>query len=162
MFYWSRKTFDIWGWWLRIWKKFETTRTNLFEKGEVRTIFETECFFNLFLEVSQIQYFGTIQIGIKNWDLETYRKSLKKNLFPIISHSKLCCCNNAKAINSKQQKINNKFWILPYTPTPHVLTRSPQWEFMRFLGCWEIQTGYFFQLLILLISLYLIRHFIGP
>ena len=47
------------------------------EQRKVRTIFETECFFNLFLEVSQIQYFGTIQIGIKkkHWDLETYRKS---------------------------------------------------------------------------------------
>jgi hypothetical protein len=34
-------------------------------------------FLNLFLEISEIEYNGTIQIqiGKNNWDLETYRKS---------------------------------------------------------------------------------------
>ena len=41
-----------------------------------RLIFETECSFNLFLEVHQIQYIGiiSIQIGKNVWDLEIYRK----------------------------------------------------------------------------------------
>ena len=43
-------------------------------KGE-RTIFETECFFNLFMEVSQDLIHLIIQIGKNNWDSETYRKS---------------------------------------------------------------------------------------
>ena len=49
----------------------------LFEQEKGRKVFETEWFFNLFLEVSQIWYFGTIkiQIGKNNWDLETCRKS---------------------------------------------------------------------------------------
>ena len=43
-------------------------------------MFGTECFFNLFLGVSQIQYVKMIevQIGNDNWDSETYRKSLEK------------------------------------------------------------------------------------
>ena len=39
----------------------------------------TECFFNLFLVVFQIEQIRTIiiQIGKNYWDLETYRKNLK-------------------------------------------------------------------------------------
>jgi hypothetical protein len=42
-----------------------------------RAIFEKEYFFNLFMDVSQIQYVREIriQIGKDNWDLATYRKS---------------------------------------------------------------------------------------
>ena len=76
----------------------------MFEQGEVRTIFETECFFNLFLEVSQIQYFGTIQIGIKKLDLETYRKSLKKKNFPQSYHIP----NFVAVTMQKQLTVNNK------------------------------------------------------
>ena len=45
----------------------------------------TECFFNLFLEVSQIQEIRTkrIQIGKKYWDLEMCRKSWKKDIFAL-------------------------------------------------------------------------------
>ena len=46
------------------------------------TIFETECFFNLFLEVSLMQYIirPRAQIG-KKWDLEAYRKIWKRAVF---------------------------------------------------------------------------------
>ena len=42
-----------------------------------KIFFETECFFNLFLEVSQVKYIRTIRIQIEknNWDLETCRTS---------------------------------------------------------------------------------------
>ena len=53
------------------------------------------------------------------------QEKFEKKLFPIISHSKLCCCNNAKAINSKQQKINNKFWILNLAIHPHPPCTNP-------------------------------------
>ena len=42
-----------------------------------RKDFETECFINLFLEISQILYIRKIQtqIGKNKWNSETYRKS---------------------------------------------------------------------------------------
>ena len=57
-------------------------RKILFGKGKVRTVFKTECFFNWFLEVPQIQSNSLeqvylIQIGKNIWDI-FYRKSLKK------------------------------------------------------------------------------------
>ena len=52
---------------------------------KVRTNFETECFFNLFLKFSQVKYHNKIRVQIwkSNWDLETCRmipndKSIKK------------------------------------------------------------------------------------
>ena len=50
---------------------------HLFEQEKGRKVFETEWFFNLFLDVSQIWYFETIKIQIRknNCDLETCRKS---------------------------------------------------------------------------------------
>ena len=59
----------------RIWDH----ENNVFEQWKVTTIFKTECFFNLFPEVSQIWYTYIrtiiIQIGKNNWDLKTCRKS---------------------------------------------------------------------------------------
>ena len=54
----------------------EITSTIYLNSERVRTIFETDCFFNLFSEVSQIKYIRTIriQIGRNNWDLETCMK----------------------------------------------------------------------------------------
>ena len=46
---------------------------HLFEQEKGRKVFETECFYNSFLKVSQTWYFGTIQIGKNNWGLETFR-----------------------------------------------------------------------------------------
>ena len=47
------------------------------ETVKVQNIFETGYFFNLFPEVSQIEYIGPIiiQIGKNNWDLEISKKS---------------------------------------------------------------------------------------
>ena len=58
----------------------------------LRTIFETECFFNLFLEVSQILYIRTIRIesGKYYWDLETCRKSYKCILCETTSFQWFC------------------------------------------------------------------------
>ena len=54
LFYWSRKTFDIRGWRPRIFKNFEITRTIYSNSERSEQFLLTECFFNLFLEVSQI------------------------------------------------------------------------------------------------------------
>ena len=80
--YYEKKKFS----WFELWK-FEAesgkVEKNL-SSGEqyigtvkVSTIFETNCFFNLFQEVSQIGYIRImkIQIGKNNWDLEICRKS---------------------------------------------------------------------------------------
>ena len=58
-------------------QEFLRSLEHLFEQEKGRKVFEKEWFFNLFLDVSQIWYFGTIQfqIGKNNWDLETCRKS---------------------------------------------------------------------------------------
>ena len=71
------KTFEIWGWRPRICRNFEITRT--MKQWKVSTMFETECFYNLFLEISQIWIIRKIriQIGKNNLDSETYWKSLK-------------------------------------------------------------------------------------
>ena len=53
---WLRKTFEIRGWRLRICKLFEIHLNNLLGQWKFSIIFETECLFNLFLEVSQIQW----------------------------------------------------------------------------------------------------------
>ena len=54
LFYWSRKTFEIWGWRPRICKLFEITWTIYSNSERPEQFLVTECFFNLFLEVSQI------------------------------------------------------------------------------------------------------------
>ena len=54
LFYWSRKTFEVRGWRQRICKNFEITRTINSKSGRSEQFLITECFFNLFLEVSQI------------------------------------------------------------------------------------------------------------
>jgi hypothetical protein len=54
MFYWSRKTFEIRGWRPRICKIFEITRTIFSNSERSEQFLVTECFFNLFLEVSHI------------------------------------------------------------------------------------------------------------
>ena len=51
---WSRKTFEIQGWRPRICKNFEITRTICSNSERSEQFWVTECFFNLFLEVSQI------------------------------------------------------------------------------------------------------------
>ena len=59
---------------IRIFEIFENTRTiySNFERSEQSLV--TECFFNLFLQVSQIKTIGSQTV--KNyWDLETCRKS---------------------------------------------------------------------------------------
>ena len=77
LFSWSRKTFEIRGWWPRICKKFEITRTIYSNSERSEQFLVTECFFNLFLEVSHIQKIRKIRIhfGKNYWDLETCRKS---------------------------------------------------------------------------------------
>jgi hypothetical protein len=71
LFWRSRKTFEIQGWRPRIFKILKI----LSERSEQFLL--TECFFNLFLEISQISKNRTIiiQIGKKYWDLEICRKS---------------------------------------------------------------------------------------
>ena len=54
IFLWSRKTFEIRGWKLRICKNFEITSTIYSNSERTKQFLVTECFFNLFLEVSQI------------------------------------------------------------------------------------------------------------
>ena len=54
LFYLSRKTFEIRGWRPRICKSFEITRTIYSHSERSEQFLVTECFFNLFLEVSQI------------------------------------------------------------------------------------------------------------
>ena len=54
LFYWPRKTFEIQGWKPRICKIFEITRTIYSNSERSQQFLVTECFFNLFLEVSQI------------------------------------------------------------------------------------------------------------
>ena len=48
------KTFEIWGWRSRICKNFEITRTICSNSERPEQFMVTKCFFNLFLEVSQI------------------------------------------------------------------------------------------------------------
>ena len=62
--------------WPTVRKKCSSDREKLFrslEQWKVRTIFETECIFNFFLEVSPIKYIRTIMIKVRknDWDLET-------------------------------------------------------------------------------------------
>ena len=59
-------------------------------KGQNNFWYVTECFFNLFLEVSHIYKIRTIRIqtGKNYWDLETCRK-IKKNLF-LLKNEMLC------------------------------------------------------------------------
>ena len=54
MFEWSRKTFESRGWKPRICKSFEITRTICSKSERSEQFLVTECFFNLFLEVSHI------------------------------------------------------------------------------------------------------------
>ena len=54
LFYWSRKTFETRGWRLRICKFFEITRTIYSNSERSEQFLVTECFFNLFQEVSHI------------------------------------------------------------------------------------------------------------
>ena len=54
LFQWSRKTFKIRGWRPRIYKNFEITRTICSNSEMSEQILVTECFFNLFLEISHI------------------------------------------------------------------------------------------------------------
>ena len=53
LFYWSRKTFEIRGWRSRNCKIFEITR-KIYSSNYSEQFLVTECFFNLFLEVSHI------------------------------------------------------------------------------------------------------------
>ena len=53
LFYWSRKKNEIQGWRARICKSFEITRTFCSNSERSEQFLVTECFFNLFLEVSQ-------------------------------------------------------------------------------------------------------------
>ena len=54
LFYWLIKTFEIRGWRPRICKNFEITRPIYSNSKRSEQFLVTECFFNLFLEVSQI------------------------------------------------------------------------------------------------------------
>ena len=54
LFYWSRKTFEIRGWRPRICNFFEISRTIYSSSERSEQFLVTECFFNLFLEVSQL------------------------------------------------------------------------------------------------------------
>ena len=58
---WSRKTFEIRGWRPRICKIFEITRTIHSNSERSEQFLVTECFFNLFLEVSHIYFFLEMQ-----------------------------------------------------------------------------------------------------
>ena len=73
---WEKKN-DIRGWRPRICKNFEITRTIHSNSERSEQFLVTECFFNLFLVVFQIEQIRTIiiQIGKNYWDLETYRKN---------------------------------------------------------------------------------------
>ena len=77
LFQWSRKTFEIRDSGLRICKKFEITWTIYSNSERSEQFLVTECFFNLFLEISQISKNRAIriQIGKNYWDLGTCRKS---------------------------------------------------------------------------------------
>ena len=54
LFQWSRKFFEIRGWRPRICQNFEITWTICSKSERSKQFLETECFFNLFLEVSDI------------------------------------------------------------------------------------------------------------
>ena len=54
LFQWSRKTFEIWGWRPRIFKKIEITRTIGSNSERSQQFLVTKWFFDLFLEVSQV------------------------------------------------------------------------------------------------------------
>ena len=54
LFFWSRRTFEIQSWRSRICKNFEITGTIYSNSERSEQFLVTECFFNLFLEVSQI------------------------------------------------------------------------------------------------------------
>ena len=85
------KTFEIRGWKPRIFKKFEITWAICSNSEWSEQFVATECFFNLFLEVSQIYKIRKImiQIGKIFWDWETCRKSYKIGVFfhEVINHS---------------------------------------------------------------------------
>ena len=73
----TRETFEIRGWRPRICKNFEITRKICLSSESAEQFLVTECFCNLFLEVSQIQWIR-FQIGKNYWDLKTCRKSYKR------------------------------------------------------------------------------------
>ena len=66
----EKKYLKFRGWKPRICKIFEITRTIFSNSERSEQFLVTECFFNLFLVVSQIR-----TIRINYWDLETCRKS---------------------------------------------------------------------------------------
>ena len=79
MFWWSRKTFEIRGWKPRIFKIFEITWTIYSNSERSEQFLVTECFFNLFLEVSQIYKIRTIIIQIgKNFGIEKHAGKVRK------------------------------------------------------------------------------------
>ena len=71
------KTFEIRGWRPRIFKNFEIAWTIYSNSERSEQFLVTECFFNLFLEISQVSKNRTIIIQIlKNyWSLEIGMKS---------------------------------------------------------------------------------------
>ena len=54
LFYWSKKPFEIWGWGPRIFKILKITWTIYSNSERSEQFLVTECFFNLFLEVSHM------------------------------------------------------------------------------------------------------------
>ena len=70
------KPLEIRGWRPRICKIFEITRTIYTNSARSEQFLETDCFFNLFLEVPHILWTRKIiiQIGKNHWDSETCRK----------------------------------------------------------------------------------------
>ena len=81
LFYWSRKTFEILGWRLTICKNFEITKTIYSNSERSEQFLVTECFltsswrFLIPIKLEKLE----LELEKKYWDLETCRKSYKKN-----------------------------------------------------------------------------------
>ena len=89
----------------KIFKIFEITRTIYSNSERSEQLLVTECFFNLFLEVSHVSKIRKIiiQNGKNNWDLETYRNSYK-NAFSACSWRFLQSNDTLEHIESKLEK----------------------------------------------------------
>ena len=80
---------------LRIFKIFEITRTIYSNSERSEQLLVTECFFNLFLEVSQIKLIRTIiiQIGKKKIGFRNMQEKLVKKIF-----QRPCYLHNLKGL----------------------------------------------------------------
>ena len=112
MFYRSRKTFEIRGSRLRIFKSFEITKTIYSSSERSEQFLVTKCFFNLFLEISEISKNRTImiQIGKKILGFSNLQEKIEKDF----GHSVQFFPLSIKVATFRKTAVNSGSFILRY------------------------------------------------